>query len=180
MGIELIQGDITRARVDALVNAANSQLMGGGGVDGAIHKAAGPKLLAAGRDYVRAYGPLAPGKAMMTPGFELPASYVIHTVGPIWQGGHAQEASLLASCYRESLAIARQHGLTSIVFSAISCGVYGYPHDQAAEIALSTLLACGPTSGIKTIQVCLFSQPMFALWQGVLTSLSPLTLKPSS
>jgi O-acetyl-ADP-ribose deacetylase (regulator of RNase III) len=172
MKIELIQGDITRAEVDAIVNAANSGLAGGGGVDGAIHRAAGPGLLAAGRKYVRINGPLPTGRAMITPGFDLPARYVIHTVGPIWHGGHQNEPDLLASCYHESLDIARQHRLKSIAFSAISCGVYGYPHDQAARIALSTLKEYGPRSGVETIQMYLFSTPMFQVWKKTLESLS--------
>ncbi|GAU09196.1 macro domain-containing protein [Desulfoplanes formicivorans] len=131
MNIQLIQGDITRARVDAIVNAANSRLAGGGGVDGAIHQAAGPELLAAGQAHVRAHGLLPPGKAMITPGFNLPARYVIHTVGPIWHGGNDREPLLLASCYRESLNLAREHGVQSIAFSAITvAGCTGIPRTR--------------------------------------------------
>jgi O-acetyl-ADP-ribose deacetylase (regulator of RNase III) len=142
-GIEIIEGDITGLAVDAIVNAANETLLGGGGVDGAIHRAAGPRLLAACRELaqVRPDVRCPTGQARITPAFDLAARYVIHTVGPVWQGGTRGEAELLASCYRESLRLAQAHGLHSVAFPAISCGVYGYPLEAAAVIAVRAVHA---------------------------------------
>lgn len=167
MPITLVTADLTRLALDAIVNAANPGLLGGGGVDGAIHRAAGPALLAA----CRAIPEVAPGvrcptgEARITPGFSLPARYVIHTVGPIWHGGHDGEAVHLASCYRACIALAVEHDLNSIGFPAISCGVYGYPPDQAAKVAIATLRDVLKAHPKRDVQLCCFDHRMTAIWQ---------------
>jgi O-acetyl-ADP-ribose deacetylase (regulator of RNase III) len=150
-GIRIVRGDITRLGVDAIVNAANERMLGGGGVDGAIHRAAGSRLL----DACRAIPEVRPGvrcptgESRITPGFSLPARHVIHTVGPVWRGGRNGEPQLLSRCYQSSLTLAAEHGLRTIAFPAISCGVYGYPLDAAAATAVREIRSFG--SGPRTV-----------------------------
>jgi len=164
--IEVVQGDITLQNTDAIVTAANESLMGGGGVDGAIHRAAGRRLADAGA----AIGPCEPGDAKATPAFDLnpPVKHVIHTVGPIWEGGDYDEAEVLASCYRRCLAIADELGAKSIAFPAIATGVYGFPADEAARIAIGTLRS-SPT-GVEEIRLVAFDQQAHDLLIAALSS----------
>lgn len=161
-----IQGNIVKLDVDAIVNAANSSLLGGGGVDGAIHRAAGPDLVFE----CRMLGGCKTGQAKITGGHGLPARHIIHTVGPVWQGGGAGENDLLASCYRQSLVLAIEHDLTSIAFPAISTGVYRFPPDQAAEIAVKTVKqVLAHDDIVSAVTFCCFDQQTLQIYQAELT-----------
>ena len=172
--IQIITGDITRIQADAIVNAANSSLLGGGGVDGAIHRAAGRELLA----YCRTLNGCQTGDAKISPAFKLPCQYVIHTVGPVWHGGHDNGAALLASCYQKSLELATQNDVTSIAFPAISTGVYGYPLDKATNIAIDTVQNYvlnaqkqATNFSIREVIFCCFSASDAAVYKQVLESI---------
>ncbi len=171
--IEVWRGDLTTLVVDAIVNAANERMLGGGGVDGAIHRAAGPELLAACRAVpeVRRGVRCPTGEARITPGFRLAARHVIHTVGPVWQGGTAGEPALLAACYRHSLALAREARLARIAFPSISTGVFGYPIELAAPLAVATVrAACGADGVIAEVTFCCYSAPDLAVYQRALAT----------
>ena len=163
--IEIVQGDITKLEVDAIVNAANTTLLGGGGVDGAIHRAAGPELLAE----CRTLGGCQPGEAKITRGYRLPARFVIHTVGPVWRGGKRGEPETLANCYRNSLQLAVETGIRTIAFPAISCGAYGYPIEEAAQIAVNTTREfLATTDQIEKVIFVLWDEDVYEAYRRIL------------
>jgi O-acetyl-ADP-ribose deacetylase len=167
--LAIVQGDITHRKVDAIVNAANSSLLGGGGVDGAIHRAAGPGLLAE----CRTLGGCPTGEAKLTRGHNLPARHVLHTVGPVWHGGGSDEPELLARCYRNCFALARQHGLRTLAFPSISTGIYGYPVEQAARIALAEINhALESNPALEQVTVVCFDRRTHDCYQAALAEIN--------
>jgi len=163
--LEIMLGDITRLEVDAIVNAANESLLGGGGVDGAIHRAAGPELLAE----CKQLRGCRTGESRITAGYRLPAKFVIHTVGPVWRGGSNREPELLASCYRTSLSLAVEHGIETLAYPAISCGVYGYPYEPAARIAIrETTSFLDQQESIQKIVFACFGDELYRVYERVL------------
>jgi O-acetyl-ADP-ribose deacetylase (regulator of RNase III) len=170
--LEFVRGDITALDVDAIINAANSSLMGGGGVDGAIHRAAGPQLLAECMKIAAERRPGSPcpaGDAVITGAYNLPCKYVIHTVGPVWHGGGQGEAETLASCYRNSLLLAAQTGLASVAFPNISTGIYGYPKDKAAAVAVETVRkTLSETPGIQRVLFVCFDEENYRLYEKII------------
>jgi len=164
--LKAVSGDITKLKVDAIVNAANTSLLGGGGVDGAIHRAAGPELVEA----CRKLNGCATGDAKATPGFRLPARWVFHAVGPVWHGGGRGEDGLLAGCYRRCLELAREHGAKSISFPAISTGVYGFPSERAAKIAVETVKVHADASGVEKASFVCFDERTRGIYDELLAA----------
>lgn len=170
--LRAIQADITTLDFDAIVNAANESLLPGGGVCGAIHRAAGPELL----NECRLLGGCRTGDAKLTKGYGLPARYIIHTVGPVWHGGQRGEPELLASCYRSSLALANDKGITTLAFPSISTGIYGYPFDEAARIAIATTREfVGKPTGLREVMFCCFSEGDFRVYGSLLKGVNRFT-----
>jgi O-acetyl-ADP-ribose deacetylase (regulator of RNase III) len=168
--LKVLQGDITKQKVDAIVNAANTSLLGGGGVDGAIHRAAGTDLLAE----CRTLGGCPTGEARITKGYRLPAKHVIHTPGPVWHGGGSREDDLLSSCYRNSLALVEEHGLRSVAFPAISCGIYGFPIDRAAAIAVGEIKTfLERNTEVERVLVVCFGADVYEAYCAVLQEFVP-------
>lgn len=171
--LRLVEGDITRQKADAIVNAANSGLMGGGGVDGAIHRAGGPAILEECKRIVKRIGGLPAGQAVITTGGNLPAKHVIHTVGPVWNGGGHGEAETLASCYRECLKLARKHRIRTVAFPSISTGAYGYPMEDAARIALKTVITfIDEGDGVDEVTFVLWGKNALDVYCAVLEELT--------